>query len=213
MRKVQENPTCFSRVKHSCAYKVRDSTIRLNPSENFKLYNQIQRTRNADALFRLLQANPNYHNWMTIGFLDAITAEFSKLKVVLEKYKTDVFRRTLDDVWLDLPRYESRKQKFFSRTDVVIKLGNRDPKEVTVQDLLKDQLNLAEMMAQAMALRNIEEGCIRIFGHIATNNVYQSYLSSLIMIHKSKLVEYMQIGPWIVHSPQCVLQELIKCYG
>ncbi|XP_065896972.1 uncharacterized protein [Dysidea avara] len=212
MRKIEDNPGSFGRVRQSCANKACESTISLGSSKNDKLSKKIHQTRDAAGLFCLFSNNRAYHNWMSISFFDAITVEFSELITVLEKYKSDVFKRTLNEVWQYIPRFESKKQRFSARSDVEVKLKNRNLDQVTVYDFLKDRSYLEGMIAQ-LVVKKIEKGCITITGDIPTSTVYQSYLSSLIMIHQSQFIEHLQIGAWVVHSPQHVVQDQKRQYS
>ena len=179
---------------------------------NKELTELIKKTKNIATLFQFFAENKAWCNWLNIKFLEAMAnaSGNSKLKCLVENYKQAIYSKTLKEVWNYIPCHEV-KTKYYS--ELKIKFKDQDPDNVTVQELIKQcGQYVIEDIAKAMLIGKVEEGSLKIVLLIPTDNVYQTYLSALLLPQELRLDSYLQIGYWVVYHPRQVMQSLQNEY-
>ena len=171
----------------------------------------IRSATDTDSLFDILAANNEYCNWMNVSFLTtiAIACGNKQLQSLIENYKAVIFSKKLSDVWSCMPHYSVRN-KYYSELKATF--GGKDPDNVTVEELMKSQPQLAKKIALLIAV--IEKYSLVVTWLIPTNEVYQAYLSFLTVPQQPREDELIQFGTWTAYLPQNVLQKYdkeIKC--
>ena len=130
---------------------------------------------------------------------------------VIKDYKQAVFSKSLREVWSSLPHTSVKDEIDTYYSELKQKLGDRDPDNMTVQQLLHSQPQLTKKIARLIAV--VQEESLLISWLIPTDEVYQSYLSFLTVPQHSREDSFIQFGNWTAHLPQCVLQEKRKRCG
>ena len=171
----------------------------------------IKSTTDTDSLFEILAANNKYCNWMNVSFLTiiAIACGNKQLQLLIDDYKAVIYSKTLREVWSCIPHYSVR-DKYYS--ELKVKFGNKDPDNVTVEELMRSQPQLAKKIALLIAV--VQEYSLVVTWHIPTNELYQAYLSFLTVPQQLRKDELIQFGTWTAYLPQYVLQKYdkeIKC--
>ena len=156
------------------------------------------------CLFEVLAVNKKYCNWMDVRFLKiiAIACDNKRLQLVIEEYKAVIYSKTLREVWDCIPHYSVR-EKYYSELKAIF--GDKDPDNMTVEELLKSKPRLAKEIALLIAV--VQEDSIVVTWLIPTNEVYQAYLSFLTVPQVLRKDELIQFGIWMAHLPQIALQK------
>ena len=164
-------------------------------------------------LFKALAENYSYCNWIHLSFLEIIANSYvdNSLVNLIKGYKQGIFTKSLHDVWKSLPHssVENEIDKYY--TEIKQNLGDRNPDNMTVQELLDSQPQLT--MKIALLIGKVQKGSLLISWLIPTNEVYEAYLSFLTVPQQSRKDTFIQFGDWVAHSPGCVLQEERKKFG
>ena len=175
------------------------------------LHSKICRTTGIPDLLKLLLSNPIYLNWMEIDYLRtmAAAARSQVLQDALREYTDAVLSKTLGEVWNSIPSFRKTKKKFYF--EVKAKFYGKNPNRIKVRDLVKYQPLFAKKIA--VHITKIECGSLTITWYILAEEAYQAYLLSLLVPQKLREDDFLQIGPWVVHHPQSVIQAFKKSYG
>ena len=204
--KIKQSHFDFTIVKGRCLSRAY--------SERMKI--AIKETPDIDSLFLLLDENNMCCNWMNIQFLESMAyavdaaSNNSSLTKLVEGYKEAVYSRTLRQVWDAIPSYSQVRSKYYSELQTVF--CDKDPDNVTVREVLaKCKPELKKNLA--LDIMCIEEGSLKILWLIATNDVYQTFLSLIAVPQEERNDDYLKVGAWTVHHPHSVLLELQKIDG
>ena len=167
----------------------------------------IKRAIDAVCLFEVLADNNKYCNWMNVRFLKviAIACGNKQLQSLIEEYKNAIYSKTLREVWDCIPHYSVRDQYY---SEVKATFGDKDPDNMTVEELMKSKPQLAKKIAMLIAV--VEEDSIMVTWLIPTDEVYQAYLSFLTVPQQYRKDELIQFGTWMAYRPQDVLQKYAK---
>ena len=168
----------------------------------------IKVTNDIDCLFAVLAENNKYYNWMEVRFLTIIAIAYgnTQLQLLIQNYETVIYTKTLREVWIHIPRYSPVRDLYYS--EVKATFGDKDPDNMTVEELIKSKPLLAKKIALFIAV--IEEHSIVATWLIPTNKLYQAYLSFLTVPQQSRKNELIQFGTWIAYPPQHILQKYAK---
>ena len=166
-----------------------------------KIVDDIKASKNIDMLFDTLAESP-YWSWIDIRLLEAMAAssDIEQADMLLESYKQAIFTKKLKDL---LPNAPSKEVKDAYYIKVVSKL-NKDPNEVTVQDLLDFRQLLESVIMDIKkgicTLEHLEGGCIEVYWYIPTCCVDHAYQSALQNCDKFKSIglQYLQIGNYSI---------------
>ena len=189
-------------IKNTCVFQA-----------NEPLRSSLRRASNGHHLFDALSEKHTYCNWIYLCFLEIIADSYinNSLKDLIENYKQAVFTKSLREVWNSLPHSSKKNEidNYFS--EIKQKLGERNPDDMTIQELLDSQPQLT--MKIALLIGIVQEGSLLISWLIPTDEVYEAYLSFLTVPQQSRKDTFIQFGNWVAHSPRCVLQEEHKKFG
>ena len=172
-------------------------------SQNF--VEQLSRTHNINDLFDLLVSSP-YWSWIDIRILEVmvVASDSSQAFELLDNYKAVFFSKKLIEL---LPNVFSKKVEEERYTKLVTKI-NKDPREMTVCDLLELQIKLEiEVMnvkKGICVLEHLEKGCIEIHWYIPTSCVDGAYQTARVRCHlfKTLHLQYLKIGHYpVIHDP------------
>ena len=183
----------FQRIKNACITRADRADERL--------YNSLQQASNSVHLFRALAP---YCNWMCIEYLETIAFAYKNdsLSNLIENYSRVIFSKPLREVWNCLPFY-SVKDKYYTELTAII--DDKDPDDLTVEELNQRKPQLAKKIAMLITVVRIES--LLISWLIPTNKVYQSYLSFLTVPQQSRNDTLVKFGNWMAYLPQRVLIE------
>ena len=172
------------------------------------LQDEISRTANNHDLLRLLLSHPIYLNWMKIDYLKtmAVAAKSQVLQDTLQGYRDAILSKTLGEVWNVIPSFYKTKKKFYFK--VKAQFRGKNPNHVKIEHLRKFKPRFASKIA--IDIMQIGRGSLTITWCVMAEEAYQAYLLSLMTPQEFREDEFLQIGPWVVHHPQSVLQELNK---
>ena len=161
-------------------------------------------------LFEVLAVNKPYCNWMRINFLEVIANAYGKksLEKLVKEYKGTIFSKPLHEVWGCISHI-STKHKYYS--ELQGKFGVKDPENMTVEDLIKNEPQLAKEIELHIA--EIQQGSLIATWLIPTVKLYQAYLSFLAVPQQSRVDVSLQFDTWVAYLPQLVLQEQQKEHG
>ena len=195
---------CQRAIKVSCEEfrAVRNSCV-ARASE--PLRGLIKRATNTHCLFEILADNNKYCNWMNVTFLKviAIACGNTQLESLIDKYTDVIYSKTLHEVWNCIPHYLVRDQYY---SELKATFDDKDPENMTVEELMKSKPQLAKKLALPIAL--IQEHSLVMTWLIPTDEVYQSYLSSLSVDQQSRRDKSIQFGTWMSYPPKIVLQKV-----
>jgi len=181
------------------------------------LKTQILMTQNVDKMLDILTCSA-YWSWIDVRLLETIVvaAASSQALQLLNNYKNVIFSKKLVDI---LPHFPGKEVKRKSYTKVVSKI-KKDPKEMTVADLLKLQSDLEveimDITNGACILESLARGCIEIHWLIPAEyaeRAFQSANHSQYKFHDFQIM-HLQIGNYpVIQNPlSCespVMQELL----
>jgi len=178
-----------------------------------KMVDQILATQNIDDLFDLLVCSP-YWSWIDIRMLEVMVIASGNPQAVklLNNYKAAVSSKKLIDL---LPNVFSKEIKEDCYTEVVTKI-KKDPKEMTVADLLVLQSNLEEVVMDIKKgiciLKHLEKGCVEVHWYIPTScvdGVYQTARVRCSKFHDLHL-QYLKIGHYpVINDPLASPAEVV----
>ena len=159
----------FNRYKDvSDAYDVIFTTVRNGvnaETENFEnvkrscrarasgpLRGEIISATDYDCLFDIFADRKDCCNWMDIQFLRVMAncCNNKKLLSLIENYNHVIYSKTLYEIWNSNPHYFAKKDEF--QSELKATFGDRDPDNVTVKELIKKRLPLAEKIALSIAV-------------------------------------------------------------
>ena len=186
----------FKTIRNSCLSRVSEP-----------LRSLIKCATDTHCLFEILAENTKYCNWMDVRLLEtiAIACGNKQLQSLIENYKNVIYSKTLREVWGCIPYYPVR-DKYYSELKATF--SDKDPDNVTVEELLKNKPQLAKKIALLIAV--VEEDSIVVTWLIPTNEVYPAYLSFLTVPQKSRKDNLIQFGTWTAYLPQNSLQNYAK---
>ena len=170
-----------------------------------ELVKQILMTRNVNDLFDLLVCSP-YWSWIDIRVLDMMVAasEISQAVETLDNYKAAIFSKKLIDLLPNVFGKEVDKEQY---AKVVTKI-NKDPKEMTVADLMGFQSQLETVIMNIKKgisiLEHLEKGCIELHWYIPISCVDGAYQSARVKCDQFNdlHLQYLKIGHYpVIHDP------------
>ena len=178
--------------------------------------NDIKASKNIDMLFDTLAESP-YWSWIDIRLLEAMAAssDIEQADKLIESYKRAIFTKKLKDVIPNAPNKQV-KDEYYIR--LVSKL-NKDPNEVTVQDLLDFRQQLEKVIMDikngVCILEHLEEGCIEAYWYIPICCVDHAYQSALQNSDKFQSIDlqYLQIGNYPVIYDQSLPHEVALAFS
>jgi len=170
----------------------------------------LQSASNSHCFFQVLANNNMYCNWIRINFLDIIAHACVNhfLVNLIKNYKKAIFSKPLSKVWSCLPHYSVR-DKFY--TELKATFDDKDPDNVTVEELIKSTPVLAKEIEMFIAI--VQERSLVVSWLIPTNRVYETYLSFLTVPEQSRTDQLVEFGSWLAYLPQSVLVEEQKNFG
>ena len=176
-----------------------------------RLQNPISKTTDIHSFFKLLACNRFYFNWMNVEYLQtmAIASGNPKLLSTLKCYKDVILSKTLGEVWNSVESFHKIKTKYYSK--VRARFHGKDPDIITVNDLKKHEPNLAKEIA--LRIMKIGIGSLTVTWCSLAEETYQAYLSVLAVPQECREDDFLQIGVWVAHHPQFVIQELKKVHS
>ena len=169
------------------------------------LIEKISLTQNIDDLFDLLVRSP-YWSWIDIRILDMMVAASGIPLAVklLDNYKAAIFSKKLIDL---LPNVFGKKIDEERYTKVVTKL-QKDPKEMTVSDLLelqsKLEIDIMNIKKGICILEYLEKGCVEVHWYIPTSCVDGAYRTATVKRYQFNdlHLQYLKIGDYpVIHDP------------
>ena len=168
---------------------------------------------NSSHLFKALAENHSYCNWIHLSFLEIIASSYidDSLNDLIKDYKQAIFSKTLRDVLDSLPHSSVKDKIDTYYSEIKEKLGDRNPDNMTVQELLDSQPQRTTKIALLIGV--VQEASLLISWLIPTDEVYEAYLSFLTVPRQSRKDTFIQFGNWVAHNPGCVLQEEHKKFG
>ena len=168
----------------------------------------IKRATDTHCLFEILGGNEKYCNWMDVRLLNviAIACGNKQLQSLIENYTDVIYSKPLRKVWNNIPHYSSVRDKYYSELKVTF--GDKDPDNVTVEELIKSKPQLAKEIAILIGV--VQEESLVVTWLIPTDELYQAYLSFLTVPHQLREDELVQFDTWLAYLPQNVLQEYPK---
>ena len=180
---------------------------------NKKLQNKIRKTTDVYSFFELLTCNPLHFNWMNVEYLEIIASASmnENLKGVLKNYTDVILSRTLGEIWDCIPSLQSStKTKYYSK--VRSKFQEKNPDNITVKELTeKCKPKLIKKIS--LYIMQVDKGSLMITWCMLAEETYQAYLSALNIPKEHREDDFLQIGVWVVHHPQFVIQELKKVHS
>ena len=178
---------------------------------NKRLRSKISETTDVNSFFELLANNPFYFNWMNVEYLQtiAIASGNVKLQDTLKCYKDVILSKTLGEVLNDMPSPYKIKTRYYSR--VRAKFHGKNPDDITVKDLKKYEPRYARKIA--LYIVKIDKGSLTVTWCILAEEAYQAYLLALAVPQECREDDFLQIGVWVAHHPQFVIQELKKVHS
>ena len=194
--------TDFSNVKRSCIEQINTpSGAQLSP----KLVTKIKSCDNITTLFDVL-ADSAYWSWVDVRLLKVMAAASGLVEAIklLANYRKAIFSKKLFDLLPNAPSKEV-KEKYY--TKIVTKL-NKNPKEMTVADLLEFQSQLEVVLLDIKKgfciLEHLEKGCIEVHWYIPTSCVDEAYQTARVRCYQFNdlHLQYLKIGHYpVIHDP------------
>ena len=141
---------------------------------------------------------------MNVSFLKviAIACGNENLQSLIENYTNVIYSKPLREVWDCIPHYSVR-DKYYSKLKATF--GDKDPDNMTVEELMKSRPQLAKKIAMFIAV--VQCNSLLVTWLIPTDELYQAYLSFLTVPHQSRINELVQFGNWMAYLPKNVLQK------
>ena len=196
------NTNDFNVIKNVCVVQAKEP-----------LHSSLRRASNSHHLFEAFSDNYLYCNWINLSFLEIIANSYinDSLVNLINDYKKAIFSKSLREVWSSLPHssVKDKIDKYYS--ELKQKLGNRNPDNMSVEELLDSEPQLTRKIALLFAV--VREESLLITWLIPTDEVYQAYLSFLAVPQQERIDKFIQFGNWMAHLPDCVSQEEQKRLG
>ena len=188
----------FPHVKRMC--------LLYSAHEKFK--SCIEQVEDMESLFDLLAVNTLHCNWIKIRLFEAIASISKLLEGILKNYEAVVFSKKLKDIWEHRP-YRKIRNKYYEKLKA--EFDTKDPDDTTVREITEysflPKTDLDDFITE------MAHKCLSITWLIPSDKVYQYFLSALTLPQKSRKEDFLQIGAWVVHHPQSVLQKLKMEFG
>ena len=194
--------TDFSNVKRSCIEQINTpSGAQLSP----ELVTKVKSCDNITTLFDVL-ADSAYWSWVDVRLLKVMAAASGLVEAIklLANYRKAVFSKKLFDLLPNAPSKEV-KEKYY--TKIVTKL-NKNPKEMTVGDLLEFQSQLEVVLLDIKKgfciLEHLEKGCIEVHWYIPTSCVDGAYQTARVKCYQFNdlHLQYLKIGHYpVIYDP------------
>ena len=108
-----------------------------------------------------------------------------------------------------VPSFHKIKTKYYSK--VRAKFPRQDPDDIKMEDIKKYKPKFAEKIT--LHIMQIEKGSLTITWYILADETYQAYLLALGIPQEFREDDFLQIGMWLTHRPEVVIQELKKVYS
>ena len=194
--------TDFSNLKRSCIEQINTPSGAQLPPE---LVTKIKSCDNITTLFDVL-ADSAYWSWIDVRLLKVMAAASGLVEAIklLSNYRKTIFSKKLFDLLPNAPSKEV-KEKYY--TKIVTKL-KKDPKEMTVGDLLEFQSQLEVVLLDIKRgfciLGHLKKGCIEVHWYIPTSCVDGAYWIARVKLYQfSDLhLQYLKIGDYpVIHDP------------
>ena len=187
----------FKTIKNSCIARASEP-----------LRGLIKRATDNHCLFEILADNNKYCNWMDVRLLEAIAIACGnkQLQSLIENYTNVIYSKPLREVWNRVPHYSTVRDQYYSELKATF--GDKDPDSMTIKELMKSKPQLAKKIALLIAL--VKEDSVIAIWLIPTDELYQAYLSFLIVPQWSRKDDLVQFGTWMAYPPQHVLQKYEK---
>ena len=176
-----------------------------------KFQKKICKTTDICSFFELLSCNPLHFNWMNIKYLETMAAasKSEKLQDVLQAYIDVIFSKTLTEIWDCIPSFHSTSTGCYSIVKAIF--SKKVPDDFTVGELIKCKPKFARKIA--LQITNINKGSLTVIWCTLAEETYQAYLLALAVPQECREDDFLQIGVWVVHHPQFVIQELKKVHS
>ena len=194
--------TDFSNLKRSCIEQINTPSGAQLPPE---LVTKIKSCDNITTLFDVL-ADSAYWSWIDVRLLKVMAAASGLVQAIklLSNYRKTIFSKKLFDL---LPNAPSKEVKEIYYIKIVTKL-NKNPKEMTVGDLLEFQSQLEVVLLDIKRgfciLEHLEKGCIEVHWYIPTScadRAYQTARLKCYQFHNLHL-QSLKIGDYpMIHDP------------
>ena len=194
--------TDFSNLKRSCIEQINTPSGAQLPPE---LVAKVKSCDNITTLFDVL-ADSAYWSWIDVRLLKVMAAASGLVKAIklLSNYRKTIFSKKLFDLLPNAPSKEV-KEKYY--TKIVTKL-NKNPKEMTVGDLMEFQSQLEEVLLDIKKgfciLEHLEKGCIEVHWYIPTSCVDGAYRTAKVKCYQFNdlHLQYLKIGDYpVIHDP------------
>ena len=187
----------FKTVRNSCIARASEPLCGL-----------MKRATDSHCLFEILADNKRFCNWMDVRFLKviAIACDNKQLLSLIENYTDVIYSKPLCAVWNSIPHYSTVRDQYYSELKATF--GDKDPDNMTVEELMKSKPHLAKKIAMLIAV--IQWESLLVTWLIPTDEVYQAYLSFLTVPQQSRKDDLVQFGTWMAYPPQHVLQKYEK---
>ena len=165
----------------------------------------IKASKNIDELLDVLAVSA-YWSWIDVRLLEAMVAASNNTKAInlIDRYKNVIFKKKLKDVLPDAPGKEVKEAYY---TKIVSKV-NKDPNDITVEDLLKFQSQLETVIMDikngVCILEHLEKGCIEVHWYIPTSCVDGAYRTARVKCYQFNdlHLQYLKIGDYpVIHDP------------
>ena len=203
------NKANFGDLRRACIAQVRNPDgAELAPN----LEEKISVTQNIDDLFDVLVHSP-YWSWIDIRILEMMVAASGILLAdkLLDNYKAAVFSKRLIDL---LPNVFGKDLGEDFCTKMVTKI-QKDPKEMTVADLLelqsKLEIEIVNIKKGTCILEHLEKGCVEIHWYIPTRCVdgaYQTARARCYQFNELHL-QYLKIGHYpVIYDPLALRDDI-----
>ena len=189
--------THFRLIKRMCLLTANDS---------FKPC--IEQVQSMESLLDLLAVNRLHCNWIKIGFLEDIAqvSRSKELTNLLKDYKAVIFSKKLSEIWASRP-HQHVCNKYYKKLTTIF--NDKNPENTTVEEVRDccGHVDLDDFIIEFC------HKCLSLTWLIPTDKVYQQFLSVLTVPQESRQENFLEIGTWIVHHPQSVLQKLKAEFG
>ena len=149
---------------------------------------------------------------MNIEYLQTMAAasRSKTLLDVLRAYTDVIFSKTLGEIWDCIPSFRSTRTNFCSK--IQAKFPEKNPDKVTVEELI-DKCKPKFTKEIALHIMKIDKGSLTVTWCILAEEAYQAYLLALAVPQECREDDFLQIGVWVVHHPQFVIQELKRVHS
>ena len=165
----------------------------------------IKASKNIDELFDVLAVSA-YWSWIDVRLLEAMVTASDNMNAInlIERYKNAIFKKKLKDILPDAPGKEVKEAYY---TKIVSKV-DKDPNDITVEDLLRFQSQLEKVILDikngVCILEHLEKGCIEVHWYIPTSCVDGAYRTARVKRYKFNdlHLQSLRIGDYpVIHDP------------